>query len=219
MNILGIADVEEKSLWDYYDPARLADVDLMISCGDLNPDYLQFLVTMTNKTLLYVHGNHDTAYEMNPPLGCVNIDGRLYEHNGVRILGLGGCMKYKPGRLMYTESQMRLRIMRVMPQIVLKGGFDILVTHAPADGYGDLEDMPHWGYDCFNELMERFKPKLMLHGHVHQCYGTGFKRAMTHTSGTEIHNCCGHVHLQYDETAQQAAHRSALYNLYASMKR
>ena len=62
MKILAIADVEEKSLWDFYDREKTKGVDLIISCGDLNRHYLDFLVTMTNCPLLYVHGNHDDDY-------------------------------------------------------------------------------------------------------------------------------------------------------------
>jgi len=219
MKILGIADVEAKALWDYYSPERVREADLIISCGDLNPDYLQFLVTMTNKKLLYVKGNHDTQYETNPPLGCVNIDGRVYEYNGIRILGLGGCMKYKPSRLMFTENEMKRRIMKVTPQIVLMGGIDILVTHAPAAGYGDLEDMPHWGYECFNELIDRWKPKLMLHGHVHQNYGVGIKRSMTHAAGTQIYNCFNYTDVDFDDNNVTNADRSILYSLYSSLRK
>ena len=219
MKILGIADIEAASLWDYYSPDKTKDTDLIISCGDLNPDYLQFLVTMTNKKLLYVYGNHDIQYEANSPLGCVNIDGRVYEYNGIRILGLGGCMKYKPSSLMYTEGEMKRRIMKVTPQIVLMGGIDILVTHAPAAGYGDLEDMPHWGYKCFNELINRWKPKLMLHGHVHQNYSASFKRTMLHEAGAQIHNCYSHCTIDFDDSSVTNADRSLFYSLYSSLRK
>ena len=43
MKILAVADEEEKILWDYYDPEKTKDVDLIISCGDLSPHYLEFL--------------------------------------------------------------------------------------------------------------------------------------------------------------------------------
>ena len=67
MRILAIADVESKALWDYYEPERVKGLDLIISCGDLAPEYLEFLVTMANCPLLYVHGNHDNRYINNPP--------------------------------------------------------------------------------------------------------------------------------------------------------
>ena len=55
MKILTLADVECKALWDYYTPGKLKDYDLILSCGDLKPAYLSFLVTMGKAPLFYVH--------------------------------------------------------------------------------------------------------------------------------------------------------------------
>ena len=46
MKILLVSDEECLYLWDYYRPGRLDGIDLIISCGDLNAEYLSFLVTM-----------------------------------------------------------------------------------------------------------------------------------------------------------------------------
>ena len=88
MKILVVSDKESKFIWDHFDPERFRDVNLIISCGDLSPSYLSFLVTMIPCPLLYVPGNHDKKYELHPPEGCVNIDGRLLIYKGIRILGL-----------------------------------------------------------------------------------------------------------------------------------
>ena len=58
MKILAIADVESKYLWDYFEKSKLEGIDLIISCGDLDPRYLSFLATFTSAPVLYVHGNH-----------------------------------------------------------------------------------------------------------------------------------------------------------------
>ena len=92
MRILVISDEECTALWDYYVPGKLKEYDLILSCGDLKASYLSFLVTMSNRPLLYVHGNHDGSYASNPPGGCDCIDDRVVTYNGVRILGLGGCL-------------------------------------------------------------------------------------------------------------------------------
>ena len=113
MKILFISDQECPALWDYYVPGRLADYQLIISCGDLKASYLSFLVTMARCPVLYVHGNHDTHYTSSPPEGCDCIDGHVVEYNGVRILGLGGCRKYHPGDFQYTDRQMRGRILKM----------------------------------------------------------------------------------------------------------
>ena len=56
MKLLLISDRESKFLWDYFQPGMLDEIDLILSCGDLNPHYLSFLVTMGRMPLLYVHG-------------------------------------------------------------------------------------------------------------------------------------------------------------------
>ena len=110
MKILVLADVESKYLWDFYEEGRFDGIDLVISCGDLKPHYLSFIATYTKAPVLYVHGNHDECYIDTPPDGCVCIDDTIYEFNGVRILGLGGCMQYNYGTIQYTEKQMTRRV-------------------------------------------------------------------------------------------------------------
>jgi Icc-related predicted phosphoesterase len=75
---------------------------------------------------------------------------------------------------------------------VMRGGIDILVTHAPAKGYGDLEDLPHMGFEAFNKLMNVTKPKYMVHGHVHKNYAMNVKTETVHESGTIIVNAYGY---------------------------
>ena len=144
MKILTISDEECPALWDYYVPGRLADYQLILSCGALKSNYLSFLVTMARCPVLYVHGNHDAHYSQNPPEGCDCIDDRIVVYNGLRILGLGGCRKYHPGPHQYTDNQMRGRIRRLSAQIRRLGGIDVVVSHAPAEGLGDADDVAHW---------------------------------------------------------------------------
>lgn len=198
MRILAIADEESRSLWDHYSPEKLEGIDLIISCGDLKKDYLEFLATMVKCPILYVPGNHDSTFVVSPPGGCECIDGRVFRYKGIRFFGLGGCMRYKRGPFMYTECEMRYRIFRALPKLTRTGGFDIFVTHAPARGAGDLEDLPHKGFECFNRLMRRYRPKYMIHGHVHATYGR-FKRVSEHECGTKIINAYERYVFEIDE--------------------
>ncbi len=175
MKILAIADVESKNFYEYYSPGKLKDYDLILACGDLRVPYLEFLVTMARCPLLYVHGNHDERFPREPE-GCICIDDCLYEYRGLRILGLGGSYRYREGPYMYTERQMRKRIRRLRFRLWRRKGFDILVTHAPARGIHDLDTLSHRGFDCFVELLDRYKPKLFLHGHIHRSYGADIPR-------------------------------------------
>lgn len=190
MKILLIADEEDRGLWDYYRPEKLRGYDLIISAGDLKGEYLSFLVTMANRPLLYVPGNHDGRYARRPPEGCENIDGRLVKINGLRILGLGGSMLYSGGPEQYTERQMRRRINRLRLSLWRHGGVDIVVSHAPVAGFGDMDDAAHRGFECFKRLIDKYQPKLWVHGHVHKRYGHDFARE--HVIGrTRVVNACG----------------------------
>ena len=186
MKILIISDEECPFLWDYYTPGKLDGYDLIISCGDLNSRYLSFLVTMAKCPVVYVHGNHDTGYQKNPPEGCDCIDDTIIEFNGIRILGLGGCRKYHPGAHQYTEQQMRRRIARLRWKLRKLGGVDILVAHAPPEGLGDDEDPAHWGFTAFREFLDKYHPKYFVHGHVHMTYGSNIPRVREHEGTTLI---------------------------------
>ena len=163
MRILAIADEESRTLWDYFEKSKLEGIDLIISCGDLDPRYLSFLATFTTVPVLYIHGNHDDKYEKMPPDGCICIEDRIYVHEGVRILGLGGSMRYKPGPHQYTERQMKMRIAKQRFSLLRNRGFDILVTHAPAYQLNDGRDLPHQGFRVFRTLLEKYRPKFFLH--------------------------------------------------------
>ncbi len=192
MKILAVADVEDKLLYDHFKKERVEGVELIVACGDLRADYMDFLITMVNVPMIYIRGNHDDSLISKPPLGAICIEDRVIRYKGVTFMGLGGSVRYNPnGKNMYSEREMRMRALRLKPKILMKGGVDVLVTHAPAKGYGDLEDLPHRGFDTFNKIMDKYQPKYMLHGHVHTNYGR-IKREYDHPSGTKIINACGY---------------------------
>lgn len=170
MKILLVSDREDPYIWDHFDRERFAGIDLVISSGDLKNDYLSFLVTMISVPLFYVPGNHDTEYLTNPPEGCESIDGRLVTYKGKRILGLGGSFCYSNQEFQYDDRQMEKRIRKLRYPLWKNHGFDILVTHAPAFGVGDGDDLCHRGFKAFNNLMDKYRPKYFIHGHQHLNY-------------------------------------------------
>ena len=170
MKILLIADEPDPMLWEHLDRRRLEGVELILSCGDLSARYLSFLTCFTTAPVVYVPGNHDTAYATQEPEGCLNADGQILQVCGVRILGLGGSMRYKPGPCMYTEREMEKRIQKLRFSLWRSKGFDILLTHSPMRGYGDMNDLPHQGFACFQPLLDTYKPSLFAFAHVHQEY-------------------------------------------------
>lgn len=180
MKILAIADEESAYLWDYFEKSKLEGIDLIISCGDLDPKYLSFLATFTSAPVIYVHGNHDVKYKKIPPEGCICIEDDIFVYKGVRILGLGGSMQYNSDTHQYTERQMRKRVWKLRRKLRRNKGFDILVTHAPAYNLNDGDDLPHRGFQVFNTLLDKYNPKYFLHGHVHMKYGRKHKRYDTY---------------------------------------
>ena len=195
MKLLVISDQEEPYLWDYYRPGRLAAYDMILSAGDLKPSYLRFLVTMANRPLLYVHGNHDGCYETDVPEGCDCVDGCFTVCNGLRILAFGGCMWYNGKPHQYTEKQMARRIRKTRRAVRRAGGVDIILTHAPPRGFGDGDDPAHRGFECFTHLIEEYHPKYFIHGHQHLNYSSFSKRI--HQCGeTTIVNACGRYELE-----------------------
>lgn len=186
MRILAVSDVESKALWDYFDKKRLEGIDVIVSCGDLDPRYLSFLATFFKGPVLYVHGNHDSGYKSCPPEGCICIEDTIYEYKGVRFMGLGGSMRYKEGPHQYTQREMEVRALKMFFKIKRAGGFDVLVSHSPAYGLGDGKSLTHTGFKVFLKLMDKFSPKVFVHGHVHLSYDPMCKRVRKYGDTTVI---------------------------------
>lgn len=214
MRILLVADEEAPYLWDYYQPGRLDGIDFILSCGDLKQEYLEFLVTMSSRPLYYIHGNHDKGYVNFPPEGCECLEDQVMNIKGLRVLGLGGCIRYNLGPFQYTEKEMAARVRHARRQIKKAGGVDIIITHAPPRGYGDADDNAHRGFECFLPLLDEFHPKYLIHGHVHPSYGTGLPRQIPY-GDTTVLNAVGWRILEIDTPAlppkqswwQRALHR------------
>ena len=197
MKLLLVSDKEDAYIWDHFDHDRFADIDLILSCGDLKADYLSYLVTMINKPLFYVPGNHDKTYAHHPPEGCDSLDGKVICYQGLRIAGLGGSMRYNIGPNQYTEQEMHSRLSRLKRSIWLKGGLDIFISHSPAYGMCDGHDLCHTGFQCFTDLIDKFKPRYFIHGHNHLDYGK-FSRICSR-SDTQIINAFGYYILDTDK--------------------
>ena len=200
MRILAISDEPSQKLWGSRCREALEGVDLILSAGDLPPSYLSFLTCFTSAPVIYVHGNHDDIYEKKPPEGCLCADGKILLIGGVRILGLGGSFRYRPDCVnMYTEPEMQSRILNLRRKLRATGGFDILLTHAPIRGVGDEDHPSHRGFECFGPLLDRYRPAVMVHGHMHQAYTAFFQRERTY-NGVPVINASTEYAFDLPET-------------------
>lgn len=186
MKILLLADEPDMRLWDHLDRRLLEGVELVISCGDLPGEYLSFLTCFTNAPILYVHGNHDERYVKKPPEGCICIEDRVVLCRGLRIAGLGGSMRYKPGPHQYSDREMTKRARKLRYRLRRSRGLDLLVAHSPMRDVGDSGDLAHRGFTVFREMADRYHPRWFVHGHVHQSYDFRFRRERSYGETTVI---------------------------------
>jgi len=171
---------------------RFGDIDLILSAGDLDLDYYGFIVSTLNKPLLFVFGNHNlkrighyrSEYNdhsmrslirssfLEKTFGSTYIGTKVIMTKGLIVAGLGGSMRYNKGLNQFTEFQMFFRILRLLPKMLFFRVFhgrwiDILLTHAPPFGIHDRKDLCHTGFRSFISFMKWFKPKYLVHGHIH----------------------------------------------------
>jgi Icc-related predicted phosphoesterase len=209
MRILAISDVVVPQLYAAEVPERFRQVDLVLSCGDLPYDYLEYVVTRLGKPLYYVHGNHapggpgifcdDGAFKPGPD-GCSNLHRRIVNFRGLRIGGLEGCVRYNPGPFQYSQSEMQRFALGMTPGLMWNRhrygrGLDILLTHASPWGIHDQPDAAHRGFKAYLSLMERFRPRYLIHGHVH-LYRGEVQRTLYHE--TTVINAYGFQFIDVD---------------------
>lgn len=187
VRVLAVSDEVDESL--HLDRGAVRDAELILACGDLPFDYLRFLMDALDAPLVFVPGNHDADVsgwrtsraglpvraglpgEPPWPPGAVNADAAVVDVAGLRVAGLGGCLRYREGPNQYSERQQARRARRLARRAAWRRrdgrGVDVLLTHAPPQGVGDGDDPPHRGFACLHPLVARLGVPLMLHGHVH----------------------------------------------------
>lgn len=171
MKILAISDVELPQFQNLaYVRRTYQDVELLVSCGDLPVPYLDYVTSVLNVPLLYVHGNHDISYLERPP-GGVNLHKRMITMRGLTFAGLGGSLRYNNTLMQYTDGEMLRHVLGFAPRMLTRRlrrghGVDVMVTHAPPRGIHDREDRPHMGFKALLTLIEWYRPRYLLHGHI-----------------------------------------------------
>lgn len=166
---------------------RFTDIELIVSCGDLNAAYLEYITSVLGVPLFYVRGNHDEMYTREPP-GGTDLHQQVVSYGGLTFAGLEGCIRYNDGKIQYSELEMARMVIGMWPGMLFNRwrrgyGVDVLVTHSPAKGIHDLEDRPHRGFRSLLWFMSWYRPRYMMHGHVH----TIDNRVKTRTDYLDTH--------------------------------
>jgi Icc-related predicted phosphoesterase len=215
MKILCIADHIDPRIYSNNIASRFADIDFVISAGDLRLSYYDFIISNLNKPLFFVFGNHrlngieyykkeyreETFVILNRkkhfvPVGATYIDKKVVLKKGILIAGLGGSIWYNGGKNQFTEFTMFLKMLHLVPRLLWNRIFhnrflDIMVTHSPPFGIHDKADICHRGFKVFRLFIRLFKPLYFIHGHVH-LYSMDEKRKDTFLKTTVVnaYNYC-----------------------------
>ncbi len=208
MKILAVSDVVVSLLQSAQLPARLQGIDLLVSCGDLPFDYLEYLVSRFNKPLYYVFGNHALHETLRhddsvktAPEGCINLHRRVLRYRGLLLGGLEGSLRYNEGSHQYTQREMAWFVRALGPTLAwnrLRYGrsLDILVTHAPPLGIHDGPDLAHRGFAAFVPFIARHRPRYLLHGHTHLYRENGSRAQLL--GNTAVVNTYGYQVIELD---------------------
>ena len=171
IKILAISDqrLAEMERQDYL-RQNFGGVDMIISCGDMEPSYLEFISSALNRPLFFVRGNHDDHYQPGQP-GGEDLHLQFKHYQGLTLAGLEGSIYYNGRNVQYSETEMAALALRMLPRFMIHRqnhgyGVDYLVTHSPPKGIHDRADRPHQGFNAFLWLMRLGKPRYLIHGHI-----------------------------------------------------
>jgi Icc-related predicted phosphoesterase len=206
MRVLALSDVADDQAYASV-RASAGRVGLVLACGDLPYDYLDYAATELAVPVLAVHGNHDVPFELvdDPEVAVwwrgINVHGRVVSVDGVLVAGLGGARRYNNGPFQLSEGDMWLAIVRLVPRLLLnriaRGRFvDVLITHSPPQGIHDLPDEAHRGFTAVRWFLRLFSPRYHFHGHSH-VYD---RRQITQTrfANTDVVNAYGVREVELD---------------------
>jgi Icc-related predicted phosphoesterase len=197
LKILAVSDVVVDRLYSASIAEHFPGIEMILGCGDLPYEYLEFLVSVLNVPLLYVPGNHDPQYNTHNQAaradGCDLLDLRVAQVKGLNLAGLGGSIRYKPvPPNQYTQAEMYLRLVSLLPGLLRQrfqtgGNLDILIAHSPPRGIHDDSDPAHVGFWAFRDFIRVVKPRYFLHGHT-LVYKSNLMPTVTQIGSTTVIN-------------------------------
>ncbi len=193
MKILAISDQVVERLYRLSSAGHFHGIELILGCGDMPFEYLEYLVTILNVEMFYVPGNHDPQNKVSHAEGATNLDLKIVRHKRFLIGGFGGSIRYRPdGINQYTQVDAYTRAFRLLPRLLLNRlqygrSLDILISHSPPFGIHDDSDPAHQGLKALNWLIRIARPRYLFHGHMH-LYKRNIENAETTIGLTRIIN-------------------------------
>jgi Icc-related predicted phosphoesterase len=149
----------------------LGQLDGILGCGDLEPEWLDFLAESFHTPLVYVRGNHDRdgQWRERPLIVPAWLDaGRIERLAGIPIVGLEwpGVDDAGNRRRPWLAWRQVFGIARRVMMARLWKAPIVVISHVPPVGVGDANDAYHVGFDAYRWLLDRLAPPIWLHGHT-----------------------------------------------------
>jgi Icc-related predicted phosphoesterase len=165
-----------------HDRVRVPNGDLLIHAGDFTArgaardvdSFNSWLGALPHKERIVIAGNHDRIFESDPGLARSLLTNATYlrdsehvTHSGLKIYGSPWSLPFMDWSFMLPENELAKK------WALIPVDTDILVTHGPPSGFGDVVDgWQHVGSETLHEtLVFRVLPKVHVFGHIHEGYG------------------------------------------------
>ncbi|KAL6058555.1 Metallophosphoesterase mpped2 [Balamuthia mandrillaris] len=204
------------SLHSYFE--HIPDGDVLIHAGDFSnvgkaediEAFSEFLGSLPHKYKIVIAGNHDVSFdeenyerlavrfghngqhssrEIKAMLkNCIYLEDQEVIVKGFRIYGSPWQPEFCDWGFNLARGEQCQEKWDLIPS-----GIDILITHGPPLGHGDLCSHGDRA-GCVNlldEIERRIKPKYHIFGHIHEGYGTT-------TNGETIFVNCSTCNVRYD---------------------
>jgi hypothetical protein len=208
---LAVSDDEEPALEHEVNRKELGPLDAIVGAGDLQPDYLGFLADAFGVPMVYVRGNHDRGgrwAESVAQFSPVALrTGSIDELDGLPILPLEWPGIRHRDRRRHDGSAaldvVRLTVGLLVRRFTGRDRSVVVLSHAPPRGVGDgAADTYHEGFSAYRWLLDRFRPPLWLHGHVHPASVESWR--LDH-DGSQVVNVTGAVLIEIEAPREGVA--------------
>ncbi|GGD37598.1 metallophosphoesterase family protein [Sinisalibacter lacisalsi] len=163
--------------------AASREADLVIGAGDFGNmrrgvGAAMAMLAGIEAPLVMVPGNNESEEELRAaaPEGAHVLHGAGIGIGGLRIFGLGGGVPVTP----FGPWSWDLTEDEAAALLAGSEGADIIVSHSPPKGIADRTSSGlSVGSTAVRDAVDRVQPRLLLCGHIHDCWGEEARRGAT----------------------------------------
>ena len=173
MKFLILTDLHNQcSAFEWIERLETDDVDAILFLGDVtdfgtSEEGVNTLKRF-KKDVYFIPGNCDPLdLPTKAESVCHSVHGKAFSIGDIKFAAYGGSNP----TIFHTPFEIEEDIIESDLDKICEG-IDILMTHAPSNGI--LDEIPsglHVGSTAIKKIVERYKPKVALSGHIHEAIG------------------------------------------------